>query len=140
MLDPEIWNWKTPLRSDFARRQALIEIDVLVAQALGLTLEELLTVYQIHFPVLQQYEKADEYDARGRRIPNTVRKDAGAEEFREVREAHGGTSPLTVSWEIDDGNQNVSKTFIPPFTKVDREADYDRACKSFEKRYGRVGG
>ena len=38
-LDPDEWTWKTPLRSDFARRQALVEIDVLVAMALGLRLK-----------------------------------------------------------------------------------------------------
>jgi hypothetical protein len=27
-LNPDVWDWKTPLRSDFARRQALLEIDV----------------------------------------------------------------------------------------------------------------
>ncbi|NLX27180.1 MAG: hypothetical protein GXY61_14680, partial [Lentisphaerae bacterium] len=30
-----VWNWDTPLRTDYARRQALVEIDVLVARALG---------------------------------------------------------------------------------------------------------
>ena len=45
---------------------ALVEIDVLAAMALGLTLDELIMMYEIQFPVLQQNENDTWYDRHGR--------------------------------------------------------------------------
>ena len=62
-----------------------------------------------------------------------------ASRIRQLQQAYGKNRVplmLDVSWKIDDGLQTVTRTFYPPLTKVDREADYARAWEEFEKRYG----
>jgi hypothetical protein len=81
---------------------------------------------------MQQYEIIDEFDARGRHIPNTTRKNPGAKEIRVARDQWDGESPLTVPWLEDAGRRLVTKTFYPPFRTVNREADYEKAYAIFE--------
>lgn len=60
------WCRTNALRSDLMRRQALLEIDVIVAQALGFTLEELKTMYNFGFRVMKSYDRDTYYDRNGR--------------------------------------------------------------------------
>lgn len=65
------WKPSSMLRTDLERRQALVEVDALVSMALGLDIDELITIYRVQFPVLQQYERQRLYDQHGRIVPTS---------------------------------------------------------------------
>ncbi|MEU2965815.1 type II restriction endonuclease subunit M [Streptomyces ardesiacus] len=50
------WSMATPLRTEYDRRMALVEIDAIVAVMLGLTAEQLCAMYRSQFAVLRKYE------------------------------------------------------------------------------------
>lgn len=138
------WTWDTPLRTDYERRQALVEIDVLTAMALGMTLEQLKTIYRIQFPVLQQYEADTWYDANGRIVFTTNRSLVGVGFDRKEWEDNVKVAPAgkVFTREIEDDTMPggpVKRTieYVAPFDKCDREQDYETAWKFFEKKYGK---
>jgi hypothetical protein len=154
----EDWSWDIPLRNYFERRQALVEIDVIAAMALGLTLEDLEMIYTIQFPVLQQNEADTWYDQKGNIVftCSSGLKGVGLERKRNARtgmlgwedirgeqideNTYAGTSPTHTNT-IDPakselyGGQQV--TYYAPYTKCDRIADYRRAWAHFEKIFNK---
>ena len=150
------WQWSTPLRNYFERRQALVEIDVLAAMALGLSLQDLEIIYTIQFPVLQQNENDTWYDARGNivftcskgltgvgldRKKNTKTGILGWEDIRGEQldqNTYAGTAP-THTHTIDPqkselyGGQQV--TYYAPYTRCNRIDDYRTAWAHFERRF-----
>lgn len=143
---PTTWDRTAGLRTEFARRMALVEIDVLVAQALGLTLDQLIEIYRIYFPVLQENEAGTWYDQNGR-IVWTCSKGLPGVGWLDDR----CKSPGRAAWEkiladnpteltctaIDDtmpgGPRTVTRHFVGPFTQCDRIEDYRRAWAHFER-------
>ena len=133
------WRWSTPLRSDYERRQALVEIDVLTAMALGMTLEQLKTIYRIQFPVLQSYEADTWYDANGRIAFTNNRSLVGVGVDRQTWNYELKNAPEGAKFyrTIEDDTQPggpVQRTieYVAPFERCDREKDYEIAWKAFE--------
>jgi len=114
------WQWSIPLRRAADRRQALVEIDAIVAIMLGITAEELLTIYRTQFPVLQKYERDALYDANGRQLPGKL-----ASEYRK-----GKAKPEDFT--VD------AVTYVEPFAGVDRERDMELAHKHFSDLAGKA--
>jgi hypothetical protein len=130
------WQWNTPLRNWYERRQALVEIDVITAMALDLTLEELVLIYNVQFPVLQQNEEDTWYDTRGNIVftcskgLNGVGVDRAVwEQIRNLAAVQTYEHTITKS-ELYHGKKI---TYHAPFDKCDRVADYRVAWGHFER-------
>ena len=142
------WQRNCALRSDYARRQALVEIDVLVAQALSLTLDELITIYRVQFPVMQQYERDTWYDMNGRIVFTNSqgltgvgfpRKGKGRGSNKEIgwvdiKDKTSGTVSRTI---LDDtmpgGPVERTITYVAPWVRCDRVEDYRVGWEFFEE-------
>ena len=139
------WSWDTPLRTDYERRQALVEIDVLTAMALGMTLDQLKTIYRIQFPVLQSYEADTWYDDNGRIVFTNNRSLTGVGFSRPEWENGIKGAPAgqkfyrTITDDTMPGGP-VERTieYVAPFDRCDREQDYETAWKFFEEKYGNI--
>ncbi|MGI8731543.1 MAG: class I SAM-dependent DNA methyltransferase [Solirubrobacteraceae bacterium] len=119
------WTPETPLRRASDRRQALVELDALVGLTLGLSVDELCTIYRTQFPVLYGYDHNTYfYDANGRLVPNlvlTVWRKKGDDWITEDERTATNASANTYVYEL-------------PFVNLDREADMRTAYAEFERR------
>jgi hypothetical protein len=121
------WSRDSALRTAYARRQTLVEIDALAALALGLSADELCLVYRVQFPVLQQYERETFFDQNGRIVFTTNKGLPGVgldrKEWEQVRDLAASDKP-----------PGFAARFVPPFTACDREEDMREAYAAFRER------
>ena len=156
------WHRDIVLRSDYARRQALVETDVLAARTLGLTLDELLTIYRVQFPVMRQYEVDTGYDANGRIVFTASkglpgiglpRKAAKGDTSYGLRAPETDRTDIALGWEdirhlnvgivarritddtIPGGPVERTIEYHAPFNRCDREEDYRMVWGVFGERY-----
>ena len=126
--------------------------------ALGLTLDELLTIYRVQFPVMRQYEADIWYDACGRIVFTASKGLPGVDLPRKA--AKGDTSyslctpdtDIALGWEdirhlsegtvsrhmtddtLPDGPIERTVEYHAPFDRCDREQDYRAAWNAFIER------
>lgn len=132
------WSPLAPLRSDYERRQVLVEIDVLIARALGITLDELCAIYRIQFPVLQQNERDTWYDQRGRIVFTCSKGLPGVgfsrPEWNRIMDMKSGVVTRTIQDDtLPGGPRERVIEYVAPFDRCDREADYATAWKFFDE-------
>lgn len=157
------WSYDCALRRDFERRQALLEIDVLVSMELGMTLQELLTIYRVQFPVMQQYERETYYDQSGRivftpskglvgvglsrnagpRDPSVIieypcgKKESKPLGWTEAKKLPDGTKILRTITDDTQPSGPVERviTYTSPWYLPNREEDYKQAWEVFTARF-----
>ena len=144
-LDAEGPRWATPqwqrqcaLRRDYVRRQSLLEIDVLVAMALDLSLDELIQIYRLVFPVMRNYEENTWYDQQGRIVWSPI-TGKGLKMPRSEWERHRALPQGCLAEDVEDnflsdGPHVRTIEYQAPFTQSNREQDYRQAWTYFENR------
>lgn len=122
------WTMATPLRTDYDRRKALVEIDALAALVLDLSAEQLCAMYRAQFAVLRKYEYHMRFDAQGRQIA----KDHQAAGFHQEK----GDWDLVNQWLDDPEAVTLPVRYRAPFVKPDREKEMSIAYDEFSRRLG----
>ncbi|WP_326815383.1 class I SAM-dependent DNA methyltransferase [Streptomyces sp. NBC_01763] len=121
-----IWEYDTPLRTEHERRAALVELDALVALWLGITADQLVTIFKSRYPQLYEYESETYFDANGRKI---------AANFNTY--GHGQTKEDYIT--LLDHLASPADTpppagYTAPFYKADRETEMRAAHAHFQAR------
>lgn len=119
------WTRETPLRTERARRMALVEIDALVAVWLGVSADALAAMYKARFPIMQDFDAVTWFDANERKIAGdryTYGFGQTKEHFEQFLAYDKGERP------------DPPEGYTAPFYKADREAEMRAAHAYFTKR------
>ena len=133
------WTLESYLKNDYERRQALLELDVIVSKALGMTLEQLKLIYKVQFSTLRSHERETWYDMKGRIVFTNNRSltnvGLSRKEWEAIKEFESGVFSHNIVDSTSSCGQVERQIFYyAPFIKCDREMDYDIAWRNFEKR------
>ncbi|MFI2911784.1 Eco57I restriction-modification methylase domain-containing protein [Streptomyces sp. PDY-4] len=129
-VDPA-WTRNTPLRTEFTRRAALVEIDALVAVWLGISAKELVAMYDARFPVLQQYEEYMWFDATGRRIAK-AHQQHGYGQPKDAWKQLSKPEAFPEEYAVPDG-------YTDPLYRANRKAEMRAAHAEFTRRLREAG-
>ncbi|MCX5274299.1 hypothetical protein [Streptomyces virginiae] len=134
------WQRDTPLRTEYARRAALVEIDALVAVWLGIDADTLITMYRARFPIMQDFDRVTWFDATERKIAGdryTFGHGQDKDHWKQF-EAYMA-DPAFKAHQQDPTTNPAPETPAPdgytaPFYKADRETEMREAHAYFQKR------
>ncbi|MDT0378312.1 hypothetical protein RM572_05900 [Streptomyces sp. DSM 42041] len=134
------WQRGTPLRTEYSRRAALVEIDALVAVWLGIDADTLITMYRARFPIMQDFDRVTWFDAAERKIAGdryTYGHGQDKDHWKQFEKYRA--DPAFKAHQADPASNPAPETPVPdgytaPFYKANRETEMREAHAYFQKR------
>ncbi|MCX4412101.1 class I SAM-dependent DNA methyltransferase [[Kitasatospora] papulosa] len=119
------WGYGTPLRTEYERRAALVEIDALVAVWLGMSADELIAIHKARYAILADRESHMWFDVNGRQLA----KDPYAHGHGQTKEHYEHLLAYQKKERPDP-----PEGYTAPFYKANREKEMREAHAHFSAR------
>ena len=136
----DTWDSSYIVRSDYARRELLLELDVLCAMLIGMSIDELILMYKMQFAVLNQYEEDTWYDKNGSIVFTSNRSLSGIgfdrKSWEKIKDTVEGEKSYSLNCEFLSNDATVEdRICIAPFDRCNRIEDYYEIWKAFNERF-----
>ncbi|WP_319054215.1 class I SAM-dependent DNA methyltransferase [Streptomyces europaeiscabiei] len=120
------WECNSPLRTEYERRAALVELDALTSVWIGISADELAAIYSSRYYILAQRESEMYFDSNGRKIAASHHTYG----YGQTKE----TYPALLAHLASPDTAPPPEGYEPPFYKADREAEMRGAHAYFQAR------